>query len=176
MVNIGRGNTWQAQHFLVPAECTSWAAYCMKGGGQRTGPGEVNHQNFNKFVRDFFMREMRQRGMTVSEPNEVAMIDVSLDTLYQVMEVVKSKGLKYVLIAHPDSADEVHRKCLLSGVFGLLLNLFHLDAMKLYERRTEITTQGLKIGTVQRVLNKPQPQTVQNIGMYPASLLRLRCS
>jgi hypothetical protein len=36
--------------------------------------------------------------------------------------------------------------------------------MKLYERRNGIITQGLKIGTIQRVLGKPQPQTVQNIG------------
>jgi hypothetical protein len=53
---------------------------------------------------------MLHRGMNVSEPSAVMMIGPSLDKLYEVLDFANGSKLKYVLIAHPDGADEVHRK------------------------------------------------------------------
>ncbi len=82
------------------------------------------------------------------EPSEIlwSQDHNTVGELHELMDRAKERKALFVLVAHMHTDDDAHH------------------ALKLYERQKGIITQGLKIGTICRVLEKGQPLTVQNIG------------
>ncbi|KAI1713384.1 piwi domain-containing protein [Ditylenchus destructor] len=132
--------TWQGRHFVLAAQINKWHAYLF-GGSARDS---LREDQYRQFLRRY-VDEARSRGMAMPEP---AMVKIETNDplkLRREIELAANDGVEFALIVHLDREDEMHHE------------------MKLSERRTEVVTQGLRLGTVRNVLERGQPQTVQNI-------------
>ncbi len=84
--------------------------------------------------------------MVFNEPTEVRFFEQGVEKLRELVQEAQKRGMQFVLVAHVDHEDDVHH------------------TLKYLERRTGVITQGLKNGTIIKVLDTRQPLTVQNIG------------
>jgi hypothetical protein len=113
---------------------------------------------------------MASHGMNFSEPTvERHAIPGKPDQHDRACKIVQStidklfeNGHEFALMAHPDAADHVHRMLkFISWSNSIAIKCS--DAMKYFEQKTEIVTQGVKIGTVINVLDGQHQQTLANI-------------
>ena len=97
--------------------------------------------------------------MQFAEP-QILVRQVTGADLKLIIQGYYEQGYEYILIAHPDGADQVHRQFL---IYFNTFAIFFKDAMKYIEQKTEVVTQGVKISTVKNVIFKDRIQTLANI-------------
>uniref|UniRef100_A0A915MBD8 PAZ domain-containing protein n=1 Tax=Meloidogyne javanica TaxID=6303 RepID=A0A915MBD8_MELJA len=103
-----------ANKYFSTATCNKWVALALFG----TQQDAIN---------------MEQWTMNFAEPQILVRQATGAD-LKLIIQGYYEQGFEYMLIAHPDNADQIHH------------------AMKYIEQKTEVVTQGVKISTVKNVI------------------------
>uniref|UniRef100_A0A915MI94 Piwi domain-containing protein n=1 Tax=Meloidogyne javanica TaxID=6303 RepID=A0A915MI94_MELJA len=125
--------------YFFPATCKKWVALALFGAQQDA----INMEQWTDFVKRFRSALSKNR-MQFAEP-QILVRQVTGADLKLIIQGYYEQGYEYILIAHPDGADQVHH------------------AMKYIEQKTEVVTQGVKISTVKNVIFKDRFQTLANI-------------
>lgn len=105
------------------------------------------------------MQEANLRGMHIPAPADCQVLRADPKVLEQKLEQCALNKCEFVLVAHPDTADDMHCEF----IFKKFVKNLHLAALKYCERIFMVITQGLRLGTIRNVVSKGQPLTVQNI-------------
>ncbi|KAF7638167.1 hypothetical protein Mgra_00002393 [Meloidogyne graminicola] len=127
-------------HYFASATCNKWVALALTGQQHHD---YLSSDEWIEFVKRF-RSVLTQRRMNFCDPH-VENRKLAGSDLKLIISGYYEQGYEYMLIAHPDNADQVHH------------------AMKAIEQKTEVITQGLKISTVKNVVLRNKFLTLDNI-------------
>uniref|UniRef100_A0A1I8BDL7 Piwi domain-containing protein n=1 Tax=Meloidogyne hapla TaxID=6305 RepID=A0A1I8BDL7_MELHA len=128
-----------SNEYFFPATCNKWVALALFGSQQDA----ITMEQWTDFVRRF-RSVLSKNRMNFAEPQILTRQVIGAD-LKLIIQGYYEQGYEYMLIAHPDGADQVHH------------------SMKYIEQKTEVVTQGVKMSTVKNVIFKDRFQTLANI-------------
>nr|CAD2198056.1 unnamed protein product [Meloidogyne enterolobii] len=128
-----------ANKYFSTATCNKWVALALFGAQQDA----INMEQWTEFVKRF-RSVLAKNRMNFAEPQILVRQATGAD-LKLLIQGYYEQGFEYMLIAHPDNADQIHH------------------AMKYIEQKTEVVTQGVKMSTVKNVIFKDRFLTLANI-------------
>uniref|UniRef100_A0A914H0K1 Piwi domain-containing protein n=1 Tax=Globodera rostochiensis TaxID=31243 RepID=A0A914H0K1_GLORO len=129
--------------YLIPAKCSHWCAIALV---DNSNDNYINPAQWRDFVR-VYSTQLNKKRMDFPEPARVEVVQIGSSELGAIFDTLQNSGVEFVLFAHPPghSGDTAHH------------------AMKYFELKTEVVSQGVLISTVRAVLHKGNPLTVENI-------------
>ncbi|KAI1727830.1 piwi domain-containing protein [Ditylenchus destructor] len=131
--------TWNGREFLIPSGCKKWAAFALL-----TPRDRLNEPDFAKFL-ERFANDANGRGMQIPRVAHHEVLGSNMKNLHDRVEKAKNNGCDFVLVVHPDAADDIH------------------GGLKLFELEFTIVTQAIRFGTLMNMIQKGQPMTLSNI-------------
>uniref|UniRef100_A0A183BPR4 Piwi domain-containing protein n=1 Tax=Globodera pallida TaxID=36090 RepID=A0A183BPR4_GLOPA len=129
--------------YLIAAKCLHWCAIALV---DNSNDNYINPAQWRDFVR-VYSSQLNKKRMNFPEPARVELVQIGSSELGAIFDTLQNSGVEFVLFAHPSghSGDAVHH------------------AMKYFELKTEVISQGVLISTVRAVLHKGNPLTVEDI-------------
>uniref|UniRef100_A0A914EDZ2 Piwi domain-containing protein n=1 Tax=Acrobeloides nanus TaxID=290746 RepID=A0A914EDZ2_9BILA len=131
---------WRAgKQFLRPAEPPVWGAYYILANSDR-----FTDAHFKTFLQAY-VKECNKRGLQLSTPAEYCRIENSSRAIAEKIKNVAENNGGFILFITSKTITELHK------------------SIKFYERRYEVVTQDLKLSSVQDIIERGRPQTLENI-------------